>query len=361
MGHHIIPFSLFAKGPRSNPKLLVSREAFRVFNEARIANEFYNFHNYGPANGVSHPDFTKSVRTLLNDFREEVAKELKYKKGRILPMGEIDKKYAQRFVEIVEKADGEIKQFLDGVRYQADMAEAIGKKGGAKAVLKWRTAYQEVEKAKLALAKIASGATDVGEEPMWLKYLAKHQKRADDIAAKYLSKSTMTKLAKRLAKNKILRKAGKTALSVLPGVTLVAGAAEDGWGNAAIDEATDFIPFFWPVKAVARELIGEEEWARGRDMTWEERGEAFTAGWAALCTRSNKRERGESVNELTIASGQTITVGRTTLGETEFPERGQSTVTHLYRVVGHPGEAIAVLADGRVLEITTPILEIRDP
>ena len=363
MGHHFVPWHLFAKGTdRAKPiEIYVTDDVFAIFDEARISDEYYNFHGAGSGNGVSHARYNTLLKEKFEKFRETLAIERNYTKEKMIPLMDLNADDARAFVKSVEESNGEIKQFLDGIRYQVDMSKAIGKKGGKEAVVEWRKAHGKIEEARRRLREIAIGKRSNKSETFYLKQLATWQKKADDIALKYLSKSTILKIAKGFAKSGVVKKSAKTVFRVLPVFGFVSSVQEDGFALASLDEATDFIPLFWPVKLTARALIGEEEWARGRDMTWPERCDAFVGVWAALNARANKRERGESVEQFTLTSGQTVTVGVSKIGEINDPKnRGLSRVIGLYTVVGRPNEAIAALADGRVLVLSGPIKEVDD-
>ncbi|MFG0262108.1 MAG: hypothetical protein ACF788_06945, partial [Novipirellula sp. JB048] len=100
--HHIIPWSLF------NGK--VSDDVKKIFDgdDARLFDDCWSTHNYGPAGGVKHSDYNKAVK-------EELEKFLNGK-----PISEMTPQEAKQFVNKVKNMPGSslIGKFNNGIKKQ---------------------------------------------------------------------------------------------------------------------------------------------------------------------------------------------------------------------------------------------------
>lgn len=108
-GHHIVPWSIFNG--------LVTDDVQNIFDgdNARLFDDCYNTHNFGPANGVKHSDYNKAVKDALDDFLG----------GK--PISQMTPDEAQRFLNQIKSAppSSTIGKFNAGIKKQ--IAEAVEK------------------------------------------------------------------------------------------------------------------------------------------------------------------------------------------------------------------------------------------
>jgi large repetitive protein len=114
-GHHIIPWGLFSGGQ-------VSQEVHNFWDSdsARIFDEAYKGHNAGKINGISHYDYSQSVREELDKFMK--AKRTCKKK--------LTLQQAKEFLDYLLRLpkNSRISMFLEGVKTDRDAAIAAALK-----------------------------------------------------------------------------------------------------------------------------------------------------------------------------------------------------------------------------------------
>ena len=110
VGHHVVSQSLW-KSHNLVP------EARFVFDNTRLTSSYYNFHDYSARVHISHGEYNKSVKTLLDDFLLD---------NKVAKLADLTGDQAKSFVKFIENLppDHDISRFNKAIRKEISIAEA---------------------------------------------------------------------------------------------------------------------------------------------------------------------------------------------------------------------------------------------